>query len=646
MIKILEKHVAEKIAAGEVVERPFSIVKELVENSIDAGADSIVVEIKNGGKSYIRVTDNGCGIPSNEVELAFERHATSKISTDADLDRIGTLGFRGEALACIGAVSRCELITKTKEENTGTCVLLTGLEVLDKTSVGCPKGTTIIITDLFFNTPARQKFMRTDAVESGLIIDFVSKIAIAYPDIKVRLVNNDNILFSTQGKGDVLNAILTVYSSETGKSLLAISKKGEFMALEGYISSLDMSKSNKTKQIYFVNGRHISSKVMEKGVSDAYADKLPAGKYPVCFLFLKILPEKLDVNIHPNKKEVRFDDEAHVSAFIKKAITDALSSSSALPEIKPKNIFSFSNERQRSYDEQNFDQIKDSENRQANFVKSNEQVDIKNLLSTMRQEENYSKDEAKNYSAKEESSYAKEDQAAFETQKTAEMAKMNENTQEVSATSDSNSNATAGKNKLNVTENRLNIDELSITGSIFATYITAIDDTSFYLIDQHAAHERIFYEKLVSEYNNAEKSQQLLMIPFVVNVSFAEKEGERDRLDALKQMGFEIEEFGLKAYIVKAIPMFMKLEDAQEFLDQFFDNVTENTDFTNSKIIEKLMINACKFAIKANESLAPEEIEHLLSDLSKCENPFNCPHGRPTLIKLTKSEIEKMFKRK
>ena len=623
MIKILDKHVAEKIAAGEVVERPFSIVKELIENSIDAGADSIIVEIKNGGKSYIRVTDNGCGIPEDQVLTAFERHATSKISTDVDLDSIETLGFRGEALACISAVSRCELITKTEPSKTGTKVVLMGSEVADNTALGCPDGTTIIVSDLFYNTPARHKFMRTDAIESSLIIDFVSKVAVAYSDIKFRLISNGNILFSTQGKGDILSSILTVYSSEIGKNLIPVLKESDEMSLYGYVSPPSMSKSTRKKQILFVNGRHISSKVMEKGIIDAFSDKVPSGKYPVCFLFLKIPPEKLDVNIHPNKKEVRFDDEMQVTTFITKAINEALSSKEALPELKSGNIFSFSNAQSRpeqtnadsqpikdvEIDGNNFENkargvanttLTDISTQKNNeFMKGfNEQLDIKKILATMR-----------------------EDSVSF---------KVNNGKTETEKSS----------------TDRFNINELTITGSIFATYITAIDDSALYLIDQHAAHERIFYEKLLNEYISAEKSQQLLMIPFVVNVLFDAKEGEADWHLTLQKMGFEIVEFGPKAYIVKAIPMFMTLEDAQEFIEQFFDNITESTDFENSKVVEKIVTNACKFAIKANETLAVLEIEQLLSDLSKCENPFTCPHGRPTLIKLTKSEVEKMFKRK
>jgi len=607
MIRVLDKNVADKIAAGEVVERPLSIVKELVENAIDAGSDSIIVEIKNGGKSYIRVTDNGCGIEAEEVLLAFKRHATSKIYTDSDLDSIETLGFRGEALASIAAVSRCELITKTVSGKTGTRVQIEGSEVVGHMPLGAPSGTTIIVSDLFYNTPARHKFMKSDASESSLIIDFISKMAIAYSAIKMRLINNGNILFSTQGRGDVAGGILTVYSSEIGKNLLPVSSEDGFLALDGFVSPQGYGKSNKKMQVFFVNGRNISSKTMEKGVSDAYSDKLTSGRYPACFLFLKINPEKLDVNIHPNKKEIRFEDDAQISAFIDKAINEALASKNALPEIRKENIFKYQEfSPDRRSDTPDFDHKSDPGDHNDYMKTYHKQVDINNLLSTMREGEQISAGTLPVQNAQ--TMYIKEETASFHPK-------------------------------------MLDINNLSVTGSIFSTYITALDEDSLYLIDQHAAHERIFYEKLVNQYKNEEKSQQLLMVPFVINVSYAIKQDAFDWLDALRQTGFEIEEFGSKAFIVKAIPVFMTLEDAHEFIEQFLDNISETTDLKNDAVIEKIIMNACKLAVKANDELAPEEIRQLLKDLSKCENPYSCPHGRPTFIKLTKYEIEKMFKR-
>ncbi|MCL1981517.1 MAG: DNA mismatch repair endonuclease MutL [Clostridiales bacterium] len=595
MIRVLDKNVADKIAAGEVVERPLSIVKELVENAIDAGADSITVEIKNGGKSYIRVTDNGCGIAQGEALLAFKRHATSKIQSPSDLERIETLGFRGEALASIAAVSRCELITKPAGAKAGARVQIEASDVKSNEPVGCPDGTTIIVEDMFFNTPARHKFMKTDAAESTLIIDFISKMAIAYPNARMRMISNGNILFSTSGKGSALSAILTVYSSEIEKSLVPVAKEGEGLVLAGYTSQKGHSKPSKKMQVFFVNGRAVSSKAMERGVAEAYSDKLLSGRYPVCFLFLTMPPEMLDVNIHPNKKEVRFDDESKVSALIEDAVKEALLTKEAVPMIKRGNVFSF----QKEVTESSAEPVSEES---SSFMKAKrEQVDINNILSTMREEVSLQ--------LAEETAYFKEDEASYDAKK-------------------------------------LDITRLVITGSIFSSYITAIDESSFYLIDQHAAHERVFYERLMNQYNSEEKQQQLLMAPFVVNVSTALKNTATDWICALQKAGFDIEEFGGSAFVVKAVPVFMTLGEADDFIEEFLDNAGGPADFRNAAAVEKIMSSACKAAVKAGSKLAAEEMRQLIFDLAKCDNPFNCPHGRPTLVRLTKDEIEKMFKRK
>ncbi|MBO4991527.1 MAG: DNA mismatch repair endonuclease MutL, partial [Firmicutes bacterium] len=337
-IHALPKQVSDKIAAGEVVDRPLSIVKELMENSIDAGATAITVEIKNGGKSYIRVTDNGFGIPEDQVMLAFQRHATSKIETAEDLDTINTLGFRGEALASIAAVSSVEMITKPVAAKSGVKLRLQGGSLLNQTGTGCPDGTTIIVTNLFYNTPARLKFLKADNTESSLIIDFVSKMALAYPKLRIRMVNNGNILFHTPGGGQIYNNILTIYSKETGQKLLPVTADNGSMFLEGYISDPSYSKTNRKQQIFFVNGRYIQSKIMEKAVSLAYQDKLFEGRYPVTYLFLYVNPQTLDVNIHPNKKEVRFDDELAVLDFVHSTLRSHLNTKQAIPEVKAKEI--------------------------------------------------------------------------------------------------------------------------------------------------------------------------------------------------------------------------------------------------------------------------------------------------------------------
>ncbi|MGN0713517.1 MAG: DNA mismatch repair endonuclease MutL, partial [Anaerovoracaceae bacterium] len=330
MIKVLEKHIADKIAAGEVIDRPVSIVKELVENAVDAGASSIVVEIRNGGKSYIRVTDDGCGIPEDQVETAFLRHATSKIHTAGDLDAIGTLGFRGEALASICAVSRTEMVTKCHNSKTGTRVLLHGGEVMVHQQTGCPDGTTMIVTDLFYNTPARLKFLKSDSAESGMIIDFMSQMALAYKAIKFRFINNGTVLFSTAGDGNRFNTIVRVYKNVDPKNLIPVSYTEGKLRLEGYISTPAQTKNSRSSQVFFVNGRVVHSKVMEKGLAEGYRERIFDGRHPVAYLFLETDPADLDVNIHPNKREVRFDHEADIIDFMTRAIRITLGSEAAM----------------------------------------------------------------------------------------------------------------------------------------------------------------------------------------------------------------------------------------------------------------------------------------------------------------------------
>lgn len=595
MIRLLDKSVSDKIAAGEVIERPISIVKELVENALDAGADSVVVEIKNGGKSYIRVTDNGCGIPSEEAETAFLRHATSKISTAADLDAIDTLGFRGEALASIAAVTRTEVITKTKGSKTGTRLILHGGRVITKEKTGCPDGTTIIVTDLFYNTPARLKFMKTDSAESGLIIDFMSQMALAYKDVKFRLINNGRILFSTQGDGNRLNTILRVYHDVDSRNMVPVCHSEDGISVDGYISTPAFSKTTRGSQIYFVNGRVVSSKVIEKGVSEGYRERLFEGRYPVVYLFLHVDPHTIDVNIHPNKREVRFNEESMITDFIARAIRDALSSEDAV--VDAGNIFKG---RENSISsskvyERVFEPLREKT--------EEKQVDIKQILSTIENP----------YKAKTES--------------------------ESESESESKIPIYAPKFK------PFDFSQLKVTGVIFDTYITAVDESNFYLIDQHAAQERIFYEKLVGEYESAEKVRQPLLVPLVINVSLSVSENSFHWLDALSRMGFTVNEFGPGTFRITEIPMFMELSEAEDFINQFIENINERTDLSNSVVIDKLIMMSCKAAVKANDKLSGEEVKALINDLSSCINPFSCPHGRPTFIRLTRYEIEKMFKR-
>lgn len=608
MIKILDKHVADKIAAGEVIDRPVSIIKELLENSLDAEATSIAIEIKNGGKSYIRVTDNGCGIPANEVELAFRRHATSKITAAEDLDAIETLGFRGEALASICAVARVELITKTADSKIGRKIVIEGSEVLENSAIGCPDGTTITVRDLFFNVPARSKFLATDSAETRRIVDMVSRIALSYGDVKISLTSGSSKVFSTRGNGNILNNIISIYGSETGKDLIPVESSMSGFVLKGFVSSPAASAPSRNKQIFCVNGRIISSSVLEKALDEAYREKLFHGRFPIAFLFLAMPPEKLDVNVHPTKKEIRFDDDHEVLDFVAKAVKEALIAKEAVPQIRveglkslkadqgvqydfstikrEENILSVSEERQNILNE-------DSKEQTVEIKSFDDTVDIKNILTTLRRESH-------------------ED----------------------------------GDIKIQAPDRRpFDINNLRTIGTIFNTYILAADEDSFYLIDQHAAHERVFYERLLEQYNTEEKNRQTLLMPLNFNVSAQVASTEDIWLDKVSSMGYDIEFFGNNTYLVREIPAFMDLDEAETFLLDMFKELEDKPDLTNKKTLEKIITRSCKSAVKGGDRLDINEIDSLMKDLRSCINPFSCPHGRPTFIRMTKYEIEKMFKR-
>ncbi len=539
MIRILDKSTADKIAAGEVIDRPVSIIKELLENSLDADATSITVEIKNGGKSYIRVTDNGCGIEGDQAELAFTRHATSKISTAQDLDAIHTLGFRGEALASICAVARVELITRTDGAKTGRKISVEGSQVLENNATGCPEGTTVTVRDLFYNVPARQKFLASDSAETRRIVDMVSRLSLAYGDVKITLINNGKHVFSTRGNGNIYNNIVTVYGNEAGKDLLPVEGAMSGYILKGFVSAPSASSPSRSRQIFCVNGRIVSSKVMEKGLEAAYKEKLFHGRFPVAFLFLSMPAEKVDVNVHPTKKEIRFDDDFEVEDFIEKNVQRALTAKEALPQVRSENIRSAATgspdipagtataqeplrsaapspavaEERGGYASRSISAAPAGEKQGcdrdgAEHEYEEHQVDIKSLLSSMR--ERHDNEERAIHPEPAENMY-------------------------------------------------FDFRELDYTGTLFNTYIMASDEDDFYLIDQHAAHERVFYEKLLNQYNSAEKSSQQLLLPINIGVSVNVTASEETWIDDLRAMGYDIEFFGNNTYIVREIPAFMDI---------------------------------------------------------------------------------------
>ncbi len=600
MIRVLEKNIADKISAGEVIERPVSVVKELIENSLDAGSGSITCEIKNGGKTYIRVTDDGEGIAAEDAEKAFLRHATSKISSLSDLTSIGTLGFRGEALASIAAVSHVNLITRTWEEKAGVRLVIHGGELIERSDVGCPEGTTITVTDLFYNTPARREFLGTDAAESRMILSLLQEFAVRYPEVRVQAISQGETVFTTTGDGDLKTAIDAVYRKNEYRDLIPVEHHDEWIKVKGRISGPALSRTNRKDQIFFVNGRPVKSRVLEKAVEEGYRERLFEGRHPVTFLFIDTDPSTIDVNIHPNKKEIRFHDDKAIIEAVGSAISSALSTKESLPKVE---------DRERSDD-------RPSDHTSEQKDDGYDRINVKYLLSTMREKDDSSLNDVL---------YVKEDPNEYSTS--------------VADTDDKNAPLTDERTV------PFNFTDMKITGALFDTYIAGVIGDELFLVDQHAAQERIFYEKLVKEYNEDDKPSQMIMTPVLFDVSLSDIETIEPAIHDLTRMGYAIDSFGPNTFRITEIPYFMTIEEAEgfalDFVSEYEDMIVKN----NTVITDKLITRACRSAIKANDRLSPEEMNALIKELAECREPFSCPHGRPTFIRLTKYDIEKMFKR-
>ena len=656
MIKVLDKHIADKIAAGEVVDRPVSVVKELVENSIDARATEITIELRDGGKEYLRVSDNGIGIPSDQVATAFLRHATSKIQNVDDLDCIETLGFRGEALASISAVSRLEITTRSKEEKIGSQLVIHGGITCKEAVIGCPVGTTIIIEDLFYNTPARRKFLKNASSESAQIIQLVSQLAITKPDIRFKLINNRKNIFTTSGQGKLLETILEVYGLDEYKDLLPINFDDGNIKISGYVSKASVTRNSRRNQYVFVNGRVVKSKVVEKAIDLGFKERVFEGRYPIAFIFIELDPKALDVNIHPNKKEIRISNEQVVIDAVSKSIIDALSKKSAVSSLdqllidkekqflnlsekeeqwgdsEVKNIITSGNENNKA---ENFHII---ELDQTAFLKEedgNDFLDENILLS-----ENSILDENSGLDANnvldENSSGCSLEKDPFEGDEHQEMVAALKAARQLT-----------WKMELNepvVQDGPFDFSSLTYKDTVMGTYIVAEADDTMYLIDQHAAHERVFYEKLMGLYNNRNKNTQQLLVPLTVSVE-PYMEEDLGWLELFNNLGFELESFGPATYAIRGIPEFMELDEAESFVNNTIDQLETLGELENTVVIDKIITKSCKSAIKAHDYISKEEGEALLLQMKSCKNPFSCPHGRPTVISFTKYQLERMFKR-
>ena len=598
MIRVLDSFVADKIAAGEVIERPVSAVKELVENSIDAGAGSIIVEIRGGGKSYIRVTDDGCGISFDEAETAFLRHATSKISGITDLDNIVSLGFRGEALASISAVSRLTMVTRRAEDMSGVKLVLHGGRVVSKDRTGCNTGTTVIVEDLFYNTPARRKFMKTDAREASSIIELIQQYAVCYAGIRFMMINNGMTLFTTNGDGDPYAVIRMLYPSIARNGLLTV----ENGHVKGYVSDPGSTMSTRKGQLFFVNGRLVSSAVIEKGLEEGYQGRIFSG-FPAAVLFIEAEPSDIDVNIHPGKQEIRFLKQDEVKKDIAEAVSNAVMTGSGIPK-------GFVNTIEKAPEKQLNDAVQQKE--------ETEQTSIREFLKSLDRHDSYEMPEA------------------------AEIPEAAEEEEDTYIPVSSPAKAAPQEIKKPAP---FDFADLVFKGYVFNTYIIMQGRDELYIFDQHAAHERIFYEKFMRGYNNSAHSPQPVLTAFTINVSNDVYSISGEWLGDLIRMGYDIEDFGDSTFIVRGIPPYMSVSEAEGFARGYAEAAGE-AGGSNKVVIDKLITKSCKSAVKAHDVLSEHEINDLMSELAECDNPYSCPHGRPTFIRISSYDIERSFRRK
>jgi len=652
-IIILDEKTANQIAAGEVIERPASVVKELVENAIDAGATAITVEIKNGGISYIRVTDNGCGMESDDVEIAFERHATSKIRRIEDLDNLTTMGFRGEALASIAAVSHLEVRTKTAEELTGTLVRLEGGKVLSVSQTGCPTGTTFIVRNLFFNTPARYKFLKKDSTEAGYVSAMMVRLALAHPEIAFKFINNNQVQHHTPGNHDLLSVIYSLFGNETARSVLPLEHEESGIMVSGYAGKPEIARGTRNNQFFFINGRTIKNKVLAAAVEDAYKTLLMQNKFPFCVVNLKLSPELYDVNVHPQKLEVRFSNENAVYSAVYHAVKSALSSASLIREAEETAYEPVG----KASAQTGHEQVEmASWNKPASKLPPPQRVHLPWELKKQVDAE------SAGYSAPErplqpvlDTTFRKTEAPLTGTEIPVPDTDGYVSGRKFSAAG--TSWVATGTDKPeseydapheHIREEMRGADillEAEIVGQVFDTYIILQHGDRMYLVDQHAAHERIRYEMLKKRVAEGKTYSQMVLEPYIIRLSPAEYDFLFSRMSDFEKVGFEIEAFGPQTIIIRSVPDIMgsgfSLDDFHEILDRWMETMGEKNGISD----EALYMMACKSAIKANRRMEKDEIRALLEQLSGMENPYTCVHGRPVIISISRKELEKRFKR-
>lgn len=637
-IRLLDNNLINKIAAGEVVERPASVVKELMENSIDAGATSITVEVKEGGISLIKITDNGKGIPKEELKTAFLRHATSKLRTLDDLEDIMTLGFRGEALSSIASVAQVEMITKTQDNPVANKIVINGGIVEKEEESAGNNGTVFIMKNLFYNTPARRKFLKKPATEGGYVSEVVNRIALGHPEIAIKYINNGNTIMQTNGNGDIKSVVLYIYGRQIASQMIETSYSKDGFIVEGLVAKPELSRGNRNYENFFINGRYIKSSIVQNAVEEAYKGKLMVGKFPVFVLNLKVPANTVDVNVHPTKLEVRFSDDNLIYDIIYNAVLKALKNTELIPEVtwdKPKKIKSNNVQSTLEDIETNKADINKVENIISKSV-DDFKYDDKPILSNSGVAEKLP--EPKNTVLNTDNNLYYE--PICNEQKVVENTIERENIIEKSEEKQI-------PNEVKVKEKRKPFfNNYRIVGQLFATYWIVEQNNCMYLIDQHAAHERALYEDFTEKFKNSQISSQQLLQPIAVNLSESEKVIVEENIELLESFGFEIEEFGARTYAIRAVPyVFNSPSNVSFFMDIVDTLADKNLKSIYDTKEDAIAMMSCKAAVKGNDRLSYSEAQELIQRLLSLEDPFTCPHGRPTIIEMTKYELEKKFKR-
>lgn len=642
-IRLLDSNTIDKIAAGEVVERPSSVVKELVENAMDAGADAITVEIRDGGCSFIRVTDNGDGIEKDQIRKAFFRHATSKISTAEDLYHIHSLGFRGEALSSIAAVSMVELITKTKDSLTGIHYRLDGGVEKEFSEIGAPEGTTMIARELFFNTPVRKKFLKTPATEGSYVSDLMEHMALSRPDVAFQFMVNGNVRFHTSGNGDLKEIIYRIYGREIAGQLLPFHAQMEGVSIDGFLGSPSVVRSNRNFEFFFVNGRYIRSPLLSKGLEAGYKAWLMQHKFPFALLHLTSDPENIDVNVHPSKMEVRFSDQPGLYAFLEEQVREAMHRREMIPDVKLDEPAAGRKKEQPAPKEQKAKEEQTKRETQKETV-------VPPMPPVAPRKPVPAADEGRKAGPEKEVSPNPEP-AAREKKEKPEAPQPFETARRSRLLQEEEAQYTVSEAKqMELFDGKLLSEEAAksyqIIGQVFDTYWLVQYEERLLIIDQHAAHEKVKYEALVKKLREGQVDSQNLAPPMILNLSAMEAHTLQEYGDYFARMGFEIEDFGGNAVAVRAVPCDLYGHYEKDFLRGILDELEEEPPRGTPAIIaEKLASMACKSAVKGNMRLSTKEIEALLDQLLSLENPYHCPHGRPTIITMSKYELEKKFKR-